>query len=702
MPTVKTYQRQVSPTAAPTVQRGEYRIAQLETPAARPTPSPEALGAGFGKAVGSAAGQLFTEQQHKDDSIRLLDADKQTGDLENALLYDQKTGALNVKGKNAFGLVDSVGKSWDDGVGKIRQGLANDRQRMAYDQHTANVRQRIMGDLDRHIATETYRVDGEALEGKTENETQAAIEAGGTGQIERVSQSIESVQQAYADYGKRWGIPAEQTKAATDKAVSRIHQSVLGRMLDNGNDIQAKVYYEHAQGEILPSERGRIEASLKKETTVGDAQRASDSIIGGQIFGMVKKGNLDPFNRPILNNETGEVLPPGSDVSRLKDYSTMSTITIEDDKGVTILIPTVVDGKRLTEKEAIAHYQKTGEHFGQFASEDAAERYDGIMHARMRRQAETGDGSATLQELLDETRLQTQDKPEVREKAEARVKTWFSEVQTDARVKKEEAAQVAKRKLDDFEKNTKNTMDRANKRSSFEQVIPQSVRDTMSEPVEKAMREYWKMITEEKEPKTDPGTFYTLYSLGTADATKDKFAQTDLMRYVSQLSRGDFSKLVELQGAIRKGDEKKADGLTEGYRTVNEMVQDAMRIRGLDPTPKDGTDESKRIGALHQAIDQDMADFEERHKKKPTKPEIQQMIDDHLIQGTVTTKGILWDSKEQKYVIDVPADQPVSININQVPKDEVAKIEQALSRAGVPESEALIIQLYLKKIRKTK
>jgi len=43
-----------------------------------------------------------------------------------------------------------------------------------------------------------------------------------------------------------------------------------------------------------------------------------------------------------------------------------------------------------------------------------------------------------------------------------------------------------------------------------------------------------------------------------------------------------------------------------------------------------------------------------------------------------------------------------SISINQVPVEELKKIEAALARAGVPESEGIIIQMYLEKIRKQK
>jgi GGDEF domain-containing protein len=82
--------------------------------------------------------------------------------------------------------------------------------------------------------------------------------------------------------------------------------------------------------------------------------------------GMKTPGNLDPYNRKRLDNPDGSV-------------STTSSISIGTDDGE-VLIPTVVDGKRLTNEEAIAHYRKTGEHLGVFDNVEDADRYAESLH----------------------------------------------------------------------------------------------------------------------------------------------------------------------------------------------------------------------------------------------------------------------------------------------------------------------------------
>lgn len=54
--------------------------------------------------------------------------------------------------------------------------------------------------------------------------------------------------------------------------------------------------------------------------------------------------------------------------------STVRTISFGTDEGE-VLIPTVIDGKVVSDEEAIAHYEKTGENFGTFENEASATEY---------------------------------------------------------------------------------------------------------------------------------------------------------------------------------------------------------------------------------------------------------------------------------------------------------------------------------------
>jgi uncharacterized protein (TIGR02594 family) len=83
-------------------------------------------------------------------------------------------------------------------------------------------------------------------------------------------------------------------------------------------------------------------------------------------MGPLVPGNIDLNNRPKINNKDGS-------------YSTVRTITVEEN-GKTILLPTIINGKQVSNKEAIDYYHKTGQHMGIFKDQKAADTYDEQLH----------------------------------------------------------------------------------------------------------------------------------------------------------------------------------------------------------------------------------------------------------------------------------------------------------------------------------
>lgn len=77
-------------------------------------------------------------------------------------------------------------------------------------------------------------------------------------------------------------------------------------------------------------------------------------------------GNIDLNKRPIVHNSDGS-------------YSTVRSISFEE-FGHTVLIPTVIENKVVSDKEAIDHFHKTGEHLGFFNTPQEADLYAKHLH----------------------------------------------------------------------------------------------------------------------------------------------------------------------------------------------------------------------------------------------------------------------------------------------------------------------------------
>ena len=86
----------------------------------------------------------------------------------------------------------------------------------------------------------------------------------------------------------------------------------------------------------------------------------------GKPAGLLAPGNIDLAHRPIAKTEDGRI-------------ATVRSMGIEED-GKQILIPTVVDGKIVSNAEAIKHYHDTGENLGKFDTVANANQYSQDLH----------------------------------------------------------------------------------------------------------------------------------------------------------------------------------------------------------------------------------------------------------------------------------------------------------------------------------
>lgn len=105
-----------------------------------------------------------------------------------------------------------------------------------------------------------------------------------------------------------------------------------------------------------------IPASGEASSVTADVSSALPVPEGLKIPATIK--NL--YDRPIFKNADGTV-------------STTLSMSIGTDQGE-VLIPTVINGKKLTPRQAIEHFRKTGEHLGIFDTPEHADAYAIKLH----------------------------------------------------------------------------------------------------------------------------------------------------------------------------------------------------------------------------------------------------------------------------------------------------------------------------------
>lgn len=88
----------------------------------------------------------------------------------------------------------------------------------------------------------------------------------------------------------------------------------------------------------------------------------------GALAEPVVEGNIDLNDRIVVFNDDGS-------------FSTEISFSVEID-GLEVLLPLVVNGKLVSEEEAIDHFLRTGEHLGMFSSIEEAEQFAEELHLR--------------------------------------------------------------------------------------------------------------------------------------------------------------------------------------------------------------------------------------------------------------------------------------------------------------------------------
>lgn len=254
------------------------------------------------------------------------------------------------------------------------------------------------------------------------------------------------------------------------------------------------------------------------------------------------------------------------------------------------------------------------------------------------------------------------------------------------RIKMEFSIKESARRYDQ-ERTQVGLLNRIDKGESFDQIMADPSWAKFDKASRSELMAYARTKAEGKTVETDWQSYYDLRTLAENPSTKEKFLETNLLEYRASLSDSEFKEMIKLQSGLRKGDSKANDQL-DGYRTNTQIVSDALTAAGI---------KNKEKSALfRQAVDREVKNLQEKTGKKVTNDELQS-ITDNLLTKVVVDKGIIFDTT--KSVFELDNQEILDVNLDEIPKNERVKIEDALRRRGIEPNEQAIIELFTKKLK---
>lgn len=215
-----------------------------------PSPGPSIGGqlAEAGTKVASFVERVQEEENQKVDRTKLLEARTQALKIENDLLFNPQTGAMNKRGKDTFGLPDKVLPQWQQRMAEIEGGFTSDEQRQEWAHIRGEREVSISRSLGVHEASERDKYYGD---------TEATAIAEAKDHAFRNAANPEQVQ--YAIHMGLEGLQSKWERTGADQSVidhereefiAQTHAGVMTAIADNVGANAAEKYLNEHRAEI--------------------------------------------------------------------------------------------------------------------------------------------------------------------------------------------------------------------------------------------------------------------------------------------------------------------------------------------------------------------------------------------------------------------------------------------------------------------
>jgi soluble lytic murein transglycosylase-like protein len=176
--------------------------------------------------------------------------------------------------------------------------------------------------------------------------------------------------------------------------------------------------------------------------------------------------------------------------------------------------------------------------------------------------------------------------------------------------------------------------------------------------------------------KTDDRTYLELTQMD-----PEELKSADLLSYAERLSMTDFKKFADKQAELLRGNSDA--GQVVGMRTRTQIVNDTVAMLEMKPTKN--ADDAKSVALLERQLDDRVAAFAQSNNgRAPSAPEIQEMVDKLILEGTIESSGIVGGLFGDK-----------SKRVYEATPEELSRFTVAYDVGDIPpEAEPIVAQAY--------
>lgn len=706
----------VAPTAAPNVQQSNPNSADLMSIGARQAQQ-------FGQAVtgaGAALGQIERQEAEQANALRVDDALNLATEKALRLQHDPKEGYTTQTGYAALSresglpLADEYTQKLTTDFDAISASLGNDRQRQMFAMRANNIKTQFFGGALNYESQQQKEYTLSVREATVKNAADALVmNATDPENVAAQMTRIRSSVMGGVDPDSKVFVPgsaqltgksAAWAQEKADEAVSGAHTMAIQSFMEKGNITGAMSYRKAYGKDMTAGDMIKIDGTLQRnyDTMQGTA-------LGNQIVAAAKPSlnptEFDRFSNVVGIDKLTSVVRNIESGGRETDASGNVLTSPKGAKGsMQVLDGTNRDpgfGVRPAQDDSPAERARVGRDY--LAA--MVKRYDGDI---LKAAAAYNMGPGALDKAVKDAgasrggdRTWQAYLPEETKKYVANVVTQMSgNGGKPERPTLEQLQQTARARLgpDASPIMVKSALDTISQQFTAD---TQAIAQRKDELVAKGYAELtqnggrWSelspnlraQIMRDAPDKADElQNFGVRFSKGD-DVTDDRLylrlsnpqalaSMTDAQFYALRggLSQSDFQHFTKQRADIKAGKSSDTAGdLNTG--AVSRVLDQRLRTIGIDPTPKDGTDDAQRVGAIRRTVDASLLDAQRQAGKKFTDAEVQKHIDEQMATNVKLKDSFLW--------IDTSTNRQVmGLRFNDIPSVDRERIRAAFKKQG--------------------